>query len=421
MNITTQVTTLPSGLRVATDTMPGVETVSLGVWVEAGTRDEAAELNGIAHLLEHMAFKGTTTRSARVIAEVIEDVGGHLNAYTSREHTAYYAKLLRQDAALGLDIVADILQNSVFDTDELARERQVVLQEIGQAFDTPDDIVFDHFQETAFPDQPLGRPVLGRPEIVARIESADLDAYLKQHYSAGSMVAVAAGAIEHDRFVELVATAFADLPAGSPTPRPRADYRGGAMIERRDTEQAHVVFGFPGLPHRDPDYYALAVYSMALGGGMSSRLFQEVREKRGLVYSIYSFSSSYRDDGLFGIYAGTGPDSLAELSDVVAGEMVAIARDLAPAEIARAKAQLRAGMLMSRESSSARAEHLGQQILVHGTPQQPVDLLAKLDAVTAADLERVAQRIAGGRPTVTQLGPSDMPEIFARFGAKLAA
>ena len=417
--MTTRVSTLPNGLRVATDAMPQVDTVSLGVWVAVGTRHEPPEINGVSHMLEHMAFKGTENRSARAIAEAIEDVGGHLNAYTTREHTAYYAKVLTGDLPLAVDIVSDILQRSVFDEDELARERAVVLQEIGQAVDTPDDIVFDHFQATAFPDQPLGRPVLGKAAIVEQLTRADLLAYQRGHYGAENMIAVAAGNVDHDRFVAQIGAAFAgQLPAPG-NGLDGARYRGGDYHEERDLEQVHLVLGFPGVSFYDRDYYAHTLYSMVLGGGMSSRLFQEVREKRGLVYSIYSFSATYRDGGLLGIYAGTGQDELDKVVPVICEQLGVLADTVTIEELDRARAQLRAGTLMARESTSSRAEALAQQMLVHGRPIPVAELLQKLDAVGLADIRRLARATPQSPPTVVTLGPGGTLDPFAAIRERL--
>ena len=415
-----EVTELKSGLRVASDHMPGVDTVSLGVWVNVGTRDEQAEVNGIAHLLEHMAFKGTKRRTARQIAETIEEVGGHLNAYTTREQTAYYAKVLAEDSPLAVDIVADIVQNATFDEEELKRERAVVLQEIGQAFDTPDDIIFDHFQATAYPDQPLGRPVLGRADIVEQLTRNDLLAYSSNHYGSRNMVAVAAGRIDHGRFVADIEAAFAGLAPSSRVTDGQATYRGGDFKEARDLEQVHIVLGFPSVDQRHPAYYAHAVYATLLGGGMSSRLFQEVREKRGLVYSIYSYATPYRDGGLFSIYAGTGTDELDALLPVVASELKSAADKIGADELQRAKAQMRAGTLMARESSASRAESLAQQLLVYGRPLPVPEILARLDAVTVEDVRGVAGDLLRHTPTVATLGPAGTRDVFALFSRNLA-
>ncbi|AVM75296.1 M16 family metallopeptidase [Magnetospirillum gryphiswaldense] len=398
-------TTLPSGLRVLTDPMDTVESASLGLWVDAGTRHEPAEINGISHLLEHMAFKGTERRSARAIAEEMDAVGGHLNAYTARDHTAYYAKVLKEDSALALDILADILQNSTVDAEELAREQAVVVQEINQSFDTPDDIIFDHFQTTAFPDQPLGRPVLGTEELVRAMSRDTVLGYMATHYSAPRMVLSAAGRIDHDQLVELAGKAFADLPTAADVMPAPALYKGGEYREERDIEQVNLVLGYGGVSYDDPDYYTASVLSTLLGGGMSSRLFQEIREKRGLVYSIYSFASSYADGGLFGIYAGTGEDEVEELVPVLCDEVVKITQGVDADELQRARAQLKASILMSLESTSSRCEQLARQVLVYGRPIPTQEVVDKVEAIDGAQIARVARRLFATPPTIAAIGP----------------
>jgi predicted Zn-dependent peptidase len=400
-----RVTTLANGFRVATDRMDSVETTSLGVWAGVGTRNEPAEHNGVAHLLEHMAFKGTRRRSARDIVVEIEDVGGFLNAYTGREQTAYYAKVLADDTPLVVDILADILQNSIFDADELTRERAVVLQEIGQAEDTPDDIIFDHFQEIAFPDQAMGRPVLGRAEIVRELPRDIVAGYMASRYRAGQMVLTASGQLDHDALVAMAEKLFSGLPGGAVPPTEGARYTGGDGRFDRELEQVHLALGFHGVTYTDPDYYVAAVLSQLLGGGMSSRLFQEIREKRGLVYSIHSFTSSYADGGIFGIYAGTGEKEVAELLPVVCDELAKLPDDLTEPEVKRAAAQLRAATLMSREKPSARCEQLASQLLIYGRPIPPAEAVARIDAVTIDDLKRLARRLTQSAPTLTTLGP----------------
>ena len=401
-----RVTTLANGFRVATDRMDSVETTSLGVWAGVGTRNEPAEHNGVAHLLEHMAFKGTRRRSARDIVVEIEDVGGFLNAYTGREQTAYYAKVLADDTPLVVDILADILQHSIFDADELTRERAVVLQEIGQAEDTPDDIIFDHFQEIAFPDQAMGRPVLGRAEIVRELPREIVAGYMASRYRAG---ADGAGGLRAARSRRAGGDGGKAVrrPAGrrGPAVRSGARYAGGDGRFARELEQVHLALGFHGVTYSDPDYYAAAVLSQLLGGGMSSRLFQEIREKRGLVYSIHSFTSSYADGGIFGIYAGTGEKEVAELLPVVCDELAKLPDDMSEPEVKRAAAQLRAATLMSREKPSARCEQLASQLLIYGRPITPAEAVARIDAVTIDDLKRLARRLAQSAPTLTTLGP----------------
>ena len=415
-----QVTRLPSGLTVATDAMPGTATVSLGAWVGAGTRHETPEVNGIAHLLEHMAFKGTERRSAQDIAVEIEAVGGHLNAYTSRENTAFYAKVLSEDAPLALDIIADILQHSTFLEEELERERAVVLQEIGQAHDTPDDIVFDHFQETAYPGQALGRPVLGETHTVSALRRDSLWDYMRGHYGPQQTVVAAAGDIDHDRFVAMVTEAFVHDGFRSNGATDPADYRGGDRREERDLEQVHLLLGFDGVGYLDDDYYAMNLLSTLFGGGMSSRLFQEVREKRGLVYSIYAFHSAFLDGGLFGLYAGTGSREVSELVPVVCDELAKLTQGVTPEELERARAQVRASLLMSRERSSSRAEQLAQQLLIYGRAVPLDEVLGKIAAVNRDDMVRVAERVMASAPTLTAIGPlahlESAERIAARFG-----
>jgi predicted Zn-dependent peptidase len=419
--MTVDITQLDNGLTVATDAMAHVETVSLGAWVGVGTRHEPVEFNGVAHLLEHMAFKGTERRSARAIAEEIEAVGGYLNAYTGRESTAYHAKVLERDLPLAIDILADILQHSTFDETELARERQVILQEIGQAADTPDDIIFDHFHATAFPEQALGRPVLGTPEVVADIGRETLQAYMSRHYGADSIVVSAAGQVQHDRFVEMVQRHFSDLRPVSAAQSAPAAYHGGDFREARDLEQVHVVLGFPGVSHRHPDFYAANVLSTLFGGGMSSRLFQELREKRGLVYSVFSFLSSYSDGGIFGIYAGTGEAEVRDLIPVVCDELGRLTRDVTEEEVIRARAQLRASILMSRESTNARCEQQATQIQIFGRALPPEEIVERIDAVDAATVARLGSELAAGKPTLASLGPIAGVESLDRVAARLYA
>ena len=417
---TVRETQLDNGVRVVTDTMETVESVSLGAWFGVGTRHERPEINGVAHLLEHMAFKGTQRRTSVDIAEEIEAVGGHLNAYTSREVTAYFAKVLKEDAGLAIDILSDILINSTFEEEELTRERSVVLQEIGQAADTPDDIVFDLFQETAFPDQPVGRPVLGTAEIVTGMPRQSIVDFVSENYAGDGMVFSAAGNIEHEALVSAVEAGFLPLRAdGMATSEPAA-YVGGEHREERELEQVHLLLGLPGAGFHDEGFYAQQIFSTLFGGGMSSRLFQEVREKRGLAYSIYSFNASYRDGGLFGVYAGTGEQDLTELVPVVCGELTKVAGDITDQEIDRARAQLKSGLLMSREATSARCEQAAQQTLVYGRRIPVPELVERIEAVDRDAIRSVVEGLCSARPTVTAIGPLSQLEPYdtlaARFG-----
>ena len=418
--MTVRVTTLPNGMKVMTDSMDTVETVSLGVWTGVGSRNEVEAVNGISHVLEHMAFKGTARRNAQDIAEEIEDVGGHLNAYTSREATAYYAKVLKDDVPVALDLVSDILQNAAMDPEELAREQSVIVQEINQVEDTPDDIIFDHFQEAAYPDQALGRPVLGQADVVRGLDRETIFGFLRRHYHAPAMVLAAAGRIDHEALVADATTAFADLPDGQPAEAEAGAYAGGETRRDRALEQLHLILGFESVRYDDPDFYAASVFSTLLGGGMSSRLFQELREKRGLAYTVQAFSSAYTDTGLFGVYAGTGEKETPELVSVLADEMQKVADDVTEAEVRRARAQLKASILMSLESTSARCEQLARQVQVYGRPLPPEELVEKLEAVDATAVARVARRTFQSRPTLSAVGPTGGLESYdslaARFG-----
>jgi len=409
-----QVTRLKSGLTVVTERMERVETVSLGAYVGTGTRHELSEENGASHFLEHMAFKGTERRNAAAIAEEVDAVGGHLNAYTAREQTAYYVKLLKEDVALGLDVIGDILTHSIFEPEELERERGVILQEIGQANDTPDDIIFDKFQEVAYPGQPMGRPVLGTEKTLKEISRGTLMGYMKRHYSAGNTVLAAAGNLRHEDVLALAEKHFADLGGANAPPSLPSRYEGGEFREGRDLDQVHIVLGFPSVPFTDPDYYAVLLLSTLFGGGMSSRLFQEIREKRGLVYSVYSFTQPYTDAGVFGIYAGTGESEAEELIPVTLEEILKVQKSVDEGELARARAQVKASVLMSLESTGSRCEQLARQWQLYGRIISTEETVSRINAVTLADIARVARRIFRAPPTLAVLGPaSRVPRLPA--------
>lgn len=421
MNETARVTRLPNGLTVVSETMRRVESVSLGAWVEVGTRHEVEAENGVAHFLEHMAFKGTARRSAQAIAEEIEAVGGHLNAYTAREQTAYYAKVLKEDSGLALDIIADLLTGSTLDAEELERERGVILQEISQANDTPDDIVFDFFQECAFPSQPMGRPTLGTQASVRALDRTALVGWMGRFYGPANMIVAAAGAIEHEQLLALVQQHFASLPSVGRAPAEPGAYAGGEKREARELDQAHIVLGFPGVPFRHDDYWAASMLSMLLGGGMSSRLFQEVREKRGLVYSIYTFVQPFQDAGLFGLYAGTGEHEVKELMPVVIEELVKVQRGITAEELKRAKAQTKASVLMTLESTSSRCEQIARQMQVHGRILPTEEIVARIEAVSAGQVQAVARQLFRARPTLAAVGRIAALPPLAAIAEKLAA
>lgn len=415
-------TRLPNGLRVVTDTMPHLETAALGVWVRAGSRNETDEEHGLSHLLEHMAFKGTTRRSARMIAEEIEAAGGDLNAATSHETTAYYARVLRDDVPLALDILADILRDSRFDPAELAREKHVIQQEIGAVQDDPEDLADDLFQETAFSGQPLGRSILGTPEVIKGQHPDSLKCYLLDHYRAPDMLVAAAGAVDHAAFVDQVARLFGDVdttPSAAVLP---ARYTGGDRRLAKPLSEAHLLLGFGAPSFLEEGFYATRVAAAVMGGGMSSRLFQRVREERGLCYFINAFSWAFSDTGIFGIAAATEEDDIAELVAVTAEELARAADEVEEAEVARARAQLKAGLLMSLESCGARVEQIARQTLFLGAPVALDDLTARIDAIDAARVRETLAHLIRETPlTLTAVGPVDQlesaPEIAERLGS----
>lgn len=401
-----EITKLPSGLTVVTDTMAHLETAALGVWTGVGGRDEKADEHGMSHLLEHMAFKGTTRRTAQQIAEEIEAVGGDLNAATSNETTAYYARVLKADVALGLDVLSDILANPSFDAEELEREKSVIEQEIGAAQDTPDDVIFEHLSELCYPDQPLGRSLLGTPQTLASFSRDNLHNYLSTHYHGPDMVVAAAGAVDHKHVVAEVEKrfgSFVETPA--PKPVPAMFGKGGSRVIHRDLEQAHLTLALEGLPQSDLSLFSLQVFSNILGGGMSSRLFQEVREKRGLCYSIYTFHAAFSDTGFFGLYTGTDPADAPEMMEVIVDEMNNAVETLTEQEIARSKAQMKAGLLMGLESCSTRAEQMARHILAYGRPLTVDELVKRIDAVSVESTRNAARGLlTRSRPAVVALG-----------------
>ncbi len=401
-----EVSRLSNGLTVATDTIPHLETVALGVWVKSGSRDEREDQHGIAHLLEHMAFKGTSTRSAFDIASQIENVGGEINAATSVETTSFYARTMKADMELAVDILADILADSTFDPTELEREQHVILQEIGAAHDTPDDIIFDRFTETAFGNQALGRSILGTPETVESFTSAHLRAYMDSQYGADRMVAVATGAVRHDEFVREVERKLGLFRPAAMAPVPHsARYVGGDFRENRDLMDAQIVLGFEGRAYHMRDFYASQLLSMILGGGMSSRLFQEIREKRGLCYSIYAFHWGFSDTGAFGVHAATGNEDVEDLIPLILSELDRVSEEITQEEIDRARAQYRAGLVLAAESPASRAGQLARQLLLYGRPIPREELMERLGAITRERLTDLAGRLFSGRPTLAAIGP----------------
>jgi predicted Zn-dependent peptidase len=399
-----ELTELPSGLRIVTDAMDGLETASLGVYFAAGSRHESDEEQGLSHFLEHMAFKGTARRDARAIAEAIENAGGDLNAATSVESTAYYARVLREDCGLAMDVLADILTASLFDEAELEREKGVVLQEIAALQDTPDELIFDLFNAAAFPGQPIGRAILGEPEGVRRFGRDSIQRYLGRHYGAKTCIVAAAGAVDHAKIRDEAEARFAALPARAPAPVAPARYAGGEKIVAKKLEQTQVVIGFEGLSYADPDNYAAHIFANAVGGGMASKLFQEVREKRGLAYSIASFHWPYLDSGLFGFEAATAGRDLPELVRVGLDVLAQAAHGLSEMDMARAKAQTKVGLLTALENSSSRAEQVARQVMIFGRVLTRKEMIEKIDGLGLADVRSTGARLLRTPPTVAVLG-----------------
>ena len=422
--MSTTISRLANGLRVVSHRMPHLGTVALGLWVASGARHETPEQHGISHFLEHMAFKGTQRRTAAEIAEEIEQVGGELNAATSLDATYYYARVLKDDIGVAIDLIADIVQNPRYSEEDLGRERDVILQEIAGTRDSPDDIVYDLIQDAAFAGQPLGRPILGTAESVSSIKTGDLRAFLAARYRATHMVLSAAGNIEHGELVRHAEALFQGLNSGDPAATIPATYVGGSRVSAKTFEQAHVVLGFEGLSFRDPAFYPAQVFSGLFGGGMSSRLFQEIREKRGLCYSIYSSAWGLGDTGLLSVHAATGPDMIGELVDVVRHELAVMAEDLASErELQRSKAQLKTGLLMSLESSVGRAEQMARQVLAFDRLLPAEELIEHVEAVTCETVRETVRRLVSGTtPSIALVGAGpDAASVAARAMQRLGA
>lgn len=420
--MTIEQTTLDNGLRVVTWALPGLETAAIGLTIDTGSRFEAVEVNGVAHMLEHMVFKGTRRRSARQIAEEIEAVGGQLNAFTGRDITSFYARVLAGDLPLGLDMVADLITEPLLDPDELTREREVVLQELGQAIDTPDDIVFDHLYAAAFPGQGLGRAVLGTEPSIRAIDRPALVDWLDRQYRAGSVVLTAAGKVDHAQIVAMARDRLSGIAGGTRAgASPSEAVLGGEHRDERDLEQVQVALALPGPHYTDPDYYPLMLFGTALGGGMSSRLFQDVREERGLVYSIYSYVSAYADTGYFGVSFATGAELALEAAERTMVTLAQTAAGLDAAELARAKAQVKASLLMGLESCTGMIEQMARQVLLIDRVATTAEIVARIDAVTldavCASARRMLER--ADALALAAVGPSDGVPDRARLAGFL--
>lgn len=398
-------TVLKNGLTIITQSRPDIETVSLGLWINTGSAYEPENINGISHFIEHMVFKGTKKRNALQISEDIENVGGQTNAYTSREFTAFYAKMLKSDIELAVDVIADFVAAPTFDESEMKKEKEVVIQEIKQSIDTPDDAVFDYFQEKAFPNLALGRTILGPEETVRSFDADMMRAYMKKHYGANNMVAVAVGNLNHLNFVKMIEDRLGNFENKADFEIFDQTYGGGFTVQQRDIEQVHFLLGFKGIDYKNPMYYPVSVFSTVFGGGMSSRLFQEIREKRGLVYTVYSFTNSHTLGGLFGIYAGTTADELSKLIPVISDEIKKVCNEkISQKELERAKIQLKASMLMALEKSSSTAEVMARQTLIHGHIIPTDETIERLESVNLDDVQKAAQMLFTSNPTYALLG-----------------
>lgn len=398
---------LPQGLRLVTERMPHVRSVSIGVWLTRGSRHEPRVNEGIAHFVEHMLFKGTARRSAEDIAQQIDSIGGHLDAFTSKEYAGYFIKVLDEHLPLAVDVLADLVTAPAFDPDEIEREKKVILEEIKMVEDTPDDLVHEIFAGALWPGHPLGRPILGQPETVAALDRATLQHYFHETYSAPNFIVSAVGNLEHGRVRDLVAAAFAGAGAGGATPADQVPAPAiGVTVRTKDLEQSHVCLGGPALAHGDPDRYVAFALNTMLGGSMSSRLFQNVREKRALAYAVFSSLSSYRDTGAVTVYAGCANDAVHELVDVVMAELRRLkAEPLAPGELQRARDHLKGSLMLSLESTSSRMTHLARQDIYGDTDETLDDMLAAIDRVTEDDITRVAHRLfPAGTLGLTVLG-----------------
>ena len=397
-------TVLPNGLGVASRTMTGVETVAVGLFADAGSRHEPARLNGIAHLFEHMVFKGAGGRSAREISEAVEEVGGDLNACTDREGTSFTATLLAEHLPLGIELLSDLILAPRLDPEDLVREKDVVLQELGEARETPSDIIFDHLWETAFPDQPLGRSVLGDEPTIGAIAIDDLHEWRRTRYRAGNLYLVAAGKVDHAELVRLAEARFAGLPPGMLDPPEPACFVGGRRAFPARADQAHLALAFPGPAQLDPDFYAARLFADIVGGGASSRLFQAVREERGLAYSVWAAMMPYRDTGLFHLYAATARREAAAAASLIDEILADAARTASQRELDRVRTQAKAGLLISLESSWGQAAYVARQLSLHGRLVEPAQVVADLEKVTLEDVRAAGARLLAGPRAVATIG-----------------
>ena len=416
----TTLTQLENGLTIASTHMPDAHSVAVGVWIKAGARDETDGLNGVAHFLEHMAFKGTRTRDAANIAREVEDVGGFMNAHTSREETAYYINLLPEHLALGVDILSDILTSSTLPDNEIERERGVIIQEIGQSLDTPDDLVFELFNKACFDGHILGRSILGTQQTVSDLSQKDLLHFMDRFYGSNQMIVCAAGQLKHEEFAAMVGERFSGLSVSAVPNRIKPSWQAGDSRAERNLEQTHTVFGFSAPSITTMQRYDMLVLANLYGGGMSSRLFQKVREDRGLCYSIFAFAQMMSDTGVFGVYAGTSEDTANEMLQVCAAELKDCLSNVQADELLRSKQQLKASVLMRLDSVSATMDSLGRHIALFGEAQKKDYLIQSIEAVSMESLHALTSQIISGRPAMATVGPAksvmsaaELSNIFA--------
>jgi predicted Zn-dependent peptidase len=396
-----------NGIRIVTERVPYVQSVSLGIWVDTGGRDETDAVAGISHFIEHLLFKGTERRSAQQIAEELDAVGGQINAFTDRENTCYYVKVLPEHVPLAQDVLADMLLNSVLDPEEITREKNVILEEIKRHEDTPDELVHDVFAETLWPGHPLGRSVIGRAEVIESLTREQIVAYLKEQYLPGRMVVAAAGNLDHEALVAEVEKTLGGMPAGERGHEQIPPAVSNAETEvPKPTEQVHFCLGTRGYNQNEEDRYVLGLIDSAVGGGMSSRLFQEVREKRGLCYSIGSYTASFREAGMFTVYAGTSPETAEQVRELAVKELRDVAREgITPHELQRSKNQIRGAVLLSLDSMSTRMTRIGKSMLYYDRVISPSEVVEKIEAVTEADVRRVSAEIFGCEYAYAAVGP----------------
>lgn len=411
-----QKTVLPNGVRIITEEIEHVRSIAFGLWVGAGSRDEREGYEGISHFIEHMFFKGTEHRTARDLAESLEAVGGQLNAFTTKEYTCYYAKVLDEDLDLAIDVLSDMFFYSCYDEKEMEKEKNVVIEEIKMYEDSPDELIHDLFSECVWNDHPLGKPILGTEESIRALNRDKIMTFLAEHYAPDNLVIAAAGKIKHTDIVEKLSNQFGVFKRGG-----RRVLEGtptGKIIERyqqKDTEQMHILLGVPGLGQDDEDIYALHIFNNIIGGGLSSRLFQQIREQRGLAYSVYSYHSTYVDTGLFGIYAGTSPKNTKEVIECILQELNEVKqKGISNLELERTKAQIKGGLYLGLESVSSRMSRLGKTELTYNRVLSPEEVVAKLEKVAQDDILRVIGRLwQKNKISVMTLGPSGHEVVLA--------